>query len=986
MSNQLVSSFIQEIKQLDIDVSGPDVEVFPALFFTSVGLDYLQSRNFQHKTGVKFKHLTRNQLNLSELDVLVIVLGDYEPDKADTQLIRSLLQSDVKIVPFLLLSNQFFEIPEGEIFSYGQYIEALNRLCGKDYHIVAFKEQDLFTGKDEVIKYFQTLKDLKHLMRVKEKLASYYVDLTAVQFSLLKASEEQSSYFEIGITNMLEKEITRLLSEIDKTIHKKYAGVFNGQKGHFTLIQRENLKKVTVSRFPNMGNSWMVAEFGIEFLDISFQIKRFAAKVESSIVGEHFATLINDTNKALQFATNISILGTFSSGKTTFINTFLGANLRTSATHNTTILSEVRHSSDNMNKVSFQYKPIVHLELLSPNNDRDAAIISPVHGIVEDIIELNGIVTIMLRQQDELFSIYLGEKPPLSNVKKGVRINKDERLTDGKHPQHSQVKAFNLYSIAEIEAIIQLLNKDTLKNPKLSIQENGREEVLTKKSSIVSYLSRLKNIAKVKYATIPADELLNGEYSDIRRISFSANVTASNLLHEIVLDADGWETFQGNHQQTGYAESPECYLLLNKAVVYLKNDFLQLANIVDTPGLGSITDLHDEITESYLRDAKGILMIMIKMDNHIERESLWKLLSLLNSVYKNKSRQHVYFFCNWYRNLRTWKEIERTFAYLRDILIGFGFNKENIFLCNLESVIKHGIEDERLGEFPSYGLLKERLKRDIANLGPMYHLSKLNESWNLGIRTNLYNLKGRSYQLQQDIKQREFRKKNLKNIKDELETISLSSVEVFTHLKEVVDNATSLLYKLDTKKTWDEYGELLVVAMESINNAYNDNELLDEIHLKMLEMKSKLKKLNISVTFPDVPEPALKNIPFGQLRKKIQEIINDWPLMTFYFGSYRDNRRCEVRDWVNEHVDLLKESFKDYFNQTKNLFLDFKEKVIVNVTDELKLLENTKAVDIMTIQTMIDEIERNVKPTWNKILKNMNVLQSERETNEHYRD
>ncbi|MEW9053055.1 MAG: dynamin family protein [Neobacillus sp.] len=986
MSNQLVTSFLQEISQLDIDVARPDVEEFPALFFTSVGLDYLQSRDFQQKAGVKFKHLTRNQLNLSELDVLMLVLGDYEPDKADAQLIRSLLQSNVKIVPLLLLSNRFFEIPEGEIFSYGQYIGALNRLCGKDYHIVAFKEQELFTGKDEVIEYFQTLKDFKHLMRVKEKLAGYYKELTAVQISLLKASEEPSSYFEIGITSMLEKEITRLLSEIDKAVHKKYEAVFNGQKGIFTLIQRDNLKKVTVSRYPNMGNSWMVAEFGIEFLDITSQIKSFADKIESSIVGEHFSPLIHDTKKALQFATNISILGTFSSGKTTFINTLLGANLRTSATHNTSILSEVRYSMDEMNKVSFQYKQIVHLELLQPNDDRDAAIISPVQGMVEDIIKLNGIVTIMVRQKDALFSVYLGEKTPLPDVRKGTKINKDDRLTEGKHPQHSQVKAFNVYSKAEIDAIIQLLNKDTLKNPKLSIQENDREEFLTKKSSIVSYLSRLKNIAKVKYSTFPADELQYGEYIDIRRISFSAIVTSSNLLDEIVLDAAGWETFQGNEQQTGYAESPECYLLLNKAVVYLKNDFLQLANIVDTPGLGSITDIHDEITESYLRDAKGILMIMIKMDNHIERESLWKLLSLLNSVYKNKSRQHVYFFCNWYRNLRTWKEIERTFAYLRDILIGFGFSKENIFLCNLESVIKHGIEDKRLGEFPSYGLLKERLKCDIAMLGPMYHLSKLNESWNAGIRTNLYNLKGRSYQVQKDIKQRELRKKNLEKMKAELETISLNSEEVFTQLKKVEDNATSLTYRLDTKKTWEENGDLLVAAVESINNAYNDNELIEEVHLKMLEIKKKLSKLNISVIFPDIPEPALKNIPFVQLSKKINDILIDWPLMTFYFGSYRDNRRLEVRDWVNEHVDELRVSFNEYFNRTKKIFLDFKEKVIINVTVELKLLENTTAEDITTIQTMIDEIERNVKPAWNKISKNMNVLKSERESNEHYRD
>ncbi|MFZ3591694.1 dynamin family protein [Bacillus sp. DJP31] len=983
MKSQLVSSFLDDIQKLGINTKVPSLEYVPVLFFTDVCMDYLKSTTFQQQSGVKFEHISRNDITVDEQEFLILILGDHELDRADIRLIKSLLQSNVKIVPLLLLSNQFFDIPEGEIFNYGQYIDSLNRLYGKMFHTVAFKEQDIYKGAPEVMEYFQALKDIKHLMRVKNELKVYQEEFVSFQFSLLEATEETSNFFELGIMTNLEKDISRLLLQIEKAINNKYNGIFNEQKGIFTLIQRENLRKVTVHRYPNIGSSWIAAQFGIEFLDVSTQIKSFIKEMKASEANSLFHELIEETEKALHFATNISILGTFSAGKTTFINTLLGANLRTSSTHNTSILSEIRYSADNTNKVIFDYKPTVRLEIMQPDQEQDYAIISPVNAIVEEVVDISGLKTIIMKKKDEALSFYVGGKKLLPNVKPGTQIFQDELLTEGKNPTVSQVHSFNLYSIEEIKSLIQLLDIGTLQNAKLSIQRNGGIELLVNKDKIKDFLVRLKGIAKSRNDNIFLDNLVGNEFVDIRRVTLSAHVVSSQLVEEIVLDEAGWETFQGTDLDKGYAESPQCYLLLNKAVVYLQNDFLQLTNIIDTPGLGSITDLHDEITESYLRDAKGILMIMIKMDMHLEKESLWKLLSLLNSVYKNKSRDHVYFFCNWFRNLRKWQDIERVFSNLRNILTDFGFKKENIFLCNLESVIKHGIEDEYLGDFPSYGLLREKLKMDIGKLGPMHHLSRLNEKWRSHLHTKLHNQEETLLQLKLDFKDKIFRKEKLLQKRIELESLSPDANNVFRQLGEVEEIAHSITYRLDTKKSWKESVDLLVEAVEAINKMYLDDDILHEIEMNMLEIKFSLSALDIKEPIPELPEPHLRSIPYEQLRKMMQTIIDEWPPLTFSFGKYRDYKRWDIQDWLKEQIEMLKKSFQQYYNEAFQLFTFYKEMVIKGITKEYEMLNRASDVDIIRIQSLIHDIKEHVIPAWNKISQNIYQLQLARERNEY---
>jgi hypothetical protein len=975
MTSQLVSSFLDDIQKIGINTELPNLESIPVLFFTDVCMDYLKSTTFQKQSGVKLDHLSRNNIMVDEQEFLVLILGDHELDRADVRLIKTLLQSSVKIVPLLLLSNQFFDIPEGEIFSYGQYIGSLNHLYGKNFQTVAFKEQDIFTGAAEVMEYFQALKDIKHLIRVKNELKVYHEEFVSFQFSLLEATQETFNFFEMGIVINLQKDIARLLLQIEKAINNKYDGIFNELKGIFTLIQRENLRKVIVHRYPNIGSSWIAAQFGIEFLDVSNQIKSFVNEIKASEVNSLFNELIEETEKALHFATNISILGTFSAGKTTLINTLLGANLRTSSTHNTSILSEIHYSTDNTNKVTFEYKPTVRLEIMQPDQEQDHAIISPVNATVEEVVNISGLKTIIMRKKNEVLSFYVGGKKVLPNVKPGTQIFQDDLLTEGKNPKESQVHSFNLYSIEEIQSLIQLVDNGTLQNAKLSIQRDDGIEMLVNENKMMDFLVRLKGIAKSRNDNIFLDNLQGSEFVDIRRVSLSAHVVSSQLVEEIVLDEAGWEAFQGTDLDKGYAESPQCYLLLNKAVVYLQNDFLQLTNIIDTPGLGSITDLHDEITESYLRDAKGILMIMIKMDMHLEKESLWKLLSLLNSVYKNKSRDHVYFFCNWFRNLRKWEDIERVFANLRDILTDFGFKKENIFLCNLESVIKHGIEDNYLGNFPSYGLLKEKLKSDIGKLGPMHHLSRLNEKWQSHLYTKLHNQEETLLLLKQDFKDKTFRKEKLLEKRIELESLSPNADNVFRQLSEVEENAHSITYRLDTKKSWRECVDLLIDAVEAINNMYLDDDILHELEINMLEIKFILSALHIKEPIPELPVPHLRLIPYEQLKKKMQTIIDEWPPLTFSFGKYRDYKRWDIQDWLKEQIEMLKKSFQQYYNEAFQLFTVYKERVIRDITNEYEMLDRTTDDDIIRMQSLIRDIEQDVIPAWNKISHNIYQLQ-----------
>ncbi len=119
-------------------------------------------------------------------------------------------------------------------------------------------------------------------------------------------------------------------------------------------------------------------------------------------------------------------------------------------------------------------------------------------------------------------------------------------------------------------------------------------------------------------------------------VIFTARLSPRHQLpREFALDKAGWELFQGGEGRPPLAEDPICYLFLDKARIHLQHDFLRLASLVDTPGLGSVTDRHDEITETYLRGRSGLI---VKMDHQWERREMWRLVHLIRALPEERTR------------------------------------------------------------------------------------------------------------------------------------------------------------------------------------------------------------------------------------------------------------------------------------------------------------------------------------------------------------
>lgn len=129
----------------------------------------------------------------------------------------------------------------------------------------------------------------------------------------------------------------------------------------------------------------------------------------------------------------------------------------------------------------------------------------------------------------------------------------------------------------------------------------------------------------------------------ISRVEFVAtcDVDSPNfmeLVREIGLPPDirlgteaEWKVFRGEEStaaDSGF-ESILASLLVEEAHIKLRSPLLELTRIADTPGIGSIKEHHDWVTESYLDRADGFLVVVPGDSTAIRSTRVQKLFDLL---------------------------------------------------------------------------------------------------------------------------------------------------------------------------------------------------------------------------------------------------------------------------------------------------------------------------------------------------------------------
>lgn len=700
--------------------------------------------------------------NNDDEKVVIVLYGNQEVTKREKTRLISLLGTNQLLFPIIIFTDSFYQILSYEIWGYGQQVRILQKT-------VEFPVLPLKTGMiTERQQYFQEIllliECICRLKNCNDKLEEFYQEFKVKTEALLKAaiSSERPS------EKMLYKHFFERLNNKAKEIKTIQFKIERKQSEIRSLVENESklIKRDAVSEVIEIkGNSSAVNELGFEFIQMAQFLTHFFGKIEEdNMMGSIFIKKLEAIKGYLKFATDISILGMFSSGKTTFINSLLGTELGTSSGHNTAVLTSLEYVRDDEDfpTLELNYQDRIFFELLRVGqNDQDLALESPCNGRLKSLFSANGqnILTIIDEDNgDKIRPLVLGNRklkkkyfrfgPDSGILNQKTRIKFGDILTEGFSKKDYREKENSLKSFKkkEIRILSELIRKGAVSAPILTIFKIGDESEKIKSPNVIAHF--LDKIDQWLGEDEENDELFferlnipsNSVFHKIwqANLSFEINNDSADFIHMFKLDEEGWQKLSNQNGRKGFLESPECYLFVNESRIFLKDDLLKLANIIDTPGIGSITDRHDEIAEKQLRESEGILIIMIPLHGQTEKYEFWTLLGLLHCIFTHRNRptDQIIFLCNWFSNAFGKKTSEGIKAVegVKRSLAEFGFTNPNLFVCDLHSLLKPKEggsipeeEKESFHGFPSMKAFKKVLRRKIKAYGPGNKLRLLQE-------------------------------------------------------------------------------------------------------------------------------------------------------------------------------------------------------------------------------------------------------------------
>lgn len=657
----------------------------------------------------------------------IILLNDEQELDAETQrIVRKRHENGFMTFPVILLSDQFFRLSYGENFAYIEIIKTFEE---------AAKEKVMVFRKSE----FQFLKE--YIISVK---CIFWINLyrtnIAKMHSLLSSELESSTNNSNDLDNIASlvsyqhiKSIIHIyeaLERIDKKLGKQ---TLEWQAEIADIREKYDRKVLEEIKHINAENiSPFVLNIDLKYGALQGYIKDFLTLQEINndydFITVDLKQLVQKTEDAISSnKAKLSLIGTFSSGKTTLINTFLGERripLRTSMGHNTAVLMHLFHEKTDMEYYDIIYKDILKWTIVKPasmdkpvlnNENEEIRIIN-----IEQGSNGNYLVTYSLIRSRETYSIRIRSKNGLA-VKQGDILKKNESFTViGK-----QISAMvEICSKAELKLIINLIASSNI------YKLQNTDETINDKNTITNILKRIYMISSEKPSTLKYDEfcekigvkpsaskslsaltgMQKANYpSKFRRIEIECNVGKTN--ERKLLDLKGWIELCGDPNPAKdekpyiFSEQPECYMLAKELQLHVNTEFLQYCSLTDTPGFGSVTEEHDAITERYIRDSSGRLLVMIAINAKTIDAKYQDLINSIDDIYNNfrkADKRNVVFILNCFTNLSHEDNIRNQVEKVFQMLTKYGFNRNNIFVCNLKSALIDKQQTESMYGHPSY--------------------------------------------------------------------------------------------------------------------------------------------------------------------------------------------------------------------------------------------------------------------------------------------
>lgn len=759
-----------------------------------------------------------------------------------------------------------------------------------------------------------------------------------------------------------------------------------------------------------------------------------------------FSLTVNSSMDKMNDKPQVSFVGNFSSGKTSFINWLLAMEgnkqLRTSGIHNTAILTFIKKGEREKVVLEYKKKPdLFTWKLLDMEYETEFADVY--HGednaVVYRVDEVNRIIAYKLRDKEKGKRIVLRNRYDEILVKKNDKLRKGMLLTEGARShldifrdsanvalkgdeEYKEIeKAVKQRKLKNIVMTISYVNKRSIKK---RVNADTHTYEISDEKNILSFLSRLRYLGKkfnsrnIRYEDVEKSDFWNtGNVSYLPDdLEYIYNVTMKGECGfediEELLTEDNWKKYcgTGKDDERVYTETPEGYLFSSQMTYYLDKGFLDYSDIIDTPGLGSTSEEHDDITERYIRKNVSNLLVMLKIDKNGIAMTKRKFIYEIAKIYEDSGRDknNVFFVCNlWSKDYgsRDLKELERICdQYFHDVR-ECNFNENNFYVIDIQKMQAGHHEKMKFGKYQSDECFKESFLKHIADDGIRHQIREINHDM-----LKLFEKRESYYrelisEMHSNNQKKEERKEILKEVERRIQSFQLSEAfdDIFTKendaLELLKDLSRNISY-ISKRKEWYKFAESCLnkqsyvddidkldeigVIETACKDEYEINQTKDKIVDKYFLSLTRLKKCikedlsyddrnpmckNIEDALSSVHRIGMSHFPFNDLRKRIASQSENFESKIHFIRNADISKRDakEISEFIDVQIDKCRAENESNYKNMAARVNDIIKAIVSDINRQLRGLSSEPDSEILIGEYIrfIEEL-KIIKSTWNR--------------------
>lgn len=917
-----------------------------------------QDKNFK-KYLSKF-NITLEQLSMTQdfskySDLVLTLFNDEEPEKGEIIQLSDRKKRGYPTLPFLVLSSDFLNIPDYESFGFMKILEIIEKHT--DIKPVALCKEDLINKTELLNQYFYLIGLFAKTLKMKEMIFETEKKLT--QF-VKEISQAQDKGLSFSFKRIRLSEFRKVL-DICQNMQETCDGIIEECFHEVAELQKRNKKEILEKKTNFKHHTYdsnISRDIRLKYGDFIDRLNKFSEYVSSkyNLKDDYYIKeRLKSQNEYLNISGEMAIIGTFSSGKTTLINSLLSIkhNLRTSSAHNTAVLLKLYSAyMDQEEYYDLKYKDKVEVYLVSETLSDELMLIYEYdeEAIVTGVDHEKRVIHIKYTLSKEDYVIYVQTRKEII-VRKSQCLKKGDKLTKGADINYhdSNIKCM---SSDELTALEEAYKKGQLKNVRVKIDKKN-DSIEYSCDEAMRVVEGLKSLNAKRDQIIPIDKLKHIGYEGAYRIKFSAKLDMKD--QKTVLDQRGWQEF-GSDSDT-FLESPKCYLFAKEINAYLHSGFLEYCHLVDTPGFGSVTEKHDAISERYLRKHNGTLVVMIKINHKTLSESLDVLLNKIDAIYDNASslkKNEVYFLLNCFRRNASEEHIINTTKRVHEEIVKRGFSKEKIYAFNLKHAIEKNEFKDEMYNLPSYKKFYCDVKTDIETNSIVKAFLNIQKLWD-----DFFEEQVRIHEIENRAKSKDKREKAEKKTEaiNKRKIISEIRYPSFDEIRECyIDDEIKMLRKLieglSKKKEWKQQKETVFSLIDIITENHScsqgdaENDMIFKFYVRAMgdiQFHADLHDDNSSMNIRQDKVRCL--VISAETFKGLYEEILDhraWGLFSYKNNEFRE----ELLNYFNDEVESsLEEIKKDYYPEALNKFKGYKYYALSLIDRQLDELYNEAPLD-----------------------------------------